>query len=91
MYCLNLACLPARLQVNGPANQTAARGSLAARRLGNTRQKTFFTPKLSDSFKSIIDRSGAMWQALSPKGVIPACEARRESFLTQRKIPGKPE
>jgi len=48
-------------------------------------------PKLSDSFKSIIDRSGAMWQSLSPKGVIPASEARRESFLTQRKIPDKPE
>ena len=25
-----------------------------------------FLPKLSDSFKSIIDRSGVMWQALSP-------------------------
>jgi hypothetical protein len=44
-------------------------------------------PDLSDSSKSTIDRSAAMWQALSPKGVVPA----RESFLKQRKIPDKPE
>jgi hypothetical protein len=47
--------------------------------------------RLSDSFKSIIVRSGAMWQSPSSKGVIPASEARRESFLKQRKIPDKPE
>jgi hypothetical protein len=32
-----------------------------------------------------------MWQALSPKGVIPASVARKESFLKQRKIPDKPD
>ena len=55
------------------------------------KSKLLFIPKLSDFCKSIIDRSGAMLQTLSPKGVIPASKARRESFLKQRKIPDKPE